>query len=125
MRGRTQKTIALIMLFISLVMGVGAYGLNSKWLMHDLAHDTQAPASGDHQHELRLASQGTPAPQPLSEAEHKLLHVLSYCEQLPSLTFVAFNEPPARLIPAMPDLLTLLPAALESPFRPPRGVALS
>lgn len=114
------------MLFISsLVMGVGAYGLNSKWLMHDLAHDTQAPPSVDHQHELQLASQNTPASQPLSQVEHKLFHVLSYCEQLPSLTFAALNEPPVRIIPAMPDLLTLPPAALEPPFRPPRNTSLT
>ena len=125
MRGRSQKTIALIMIFISLVMSVGAYQLNSKWLMHDLAHATQTPPSGNHQHELQLASQNTSTPQPLSEAEHKLFHVLSYCEQLPSLTFAAFNEPPLRITPAMPDLLTLLPAALESPFRPPRSTSLT
>ncbi len=123
MRGRTQKTIALILLFISLVMGVGAFELNAKGLMHDLAHATHTPPTGDHDHELKLASQNTSTPQPLSEAEHRLMHVLSYCEQLPSLTFAAINPPPVRIVPAMPNLLSLLPAALESPFRPPRIIS--
>lgn len=124
MRGRTLKTVALFMLFVSLVMSVGAYQLNARGLMHDLAHATQTPPAGDHEHELARASQSTSTPQPLSDAEHRLFHVLSYCEQLPSLTF-ALNPPPERVLPVTPDLLTLLPAALESPFRPPRNTSLS
>lgn len=121
MRGRTQKIIAFLLLFTSLVMSVGAFELNAKGLMHDLAHATHTPPTGDH--ELKLASQNTSTPQPLSEAEHRLMHVLSYCEQLPSLTFAAINLPHVRIVPAMPNLLSLLPAALESPFRPPRIIS--
>ncbi len=120
MRGPTQKIIAVFMLFISLVMGVGAFELNEKGLMHDLAHATHTPPTSGHEHELQLASQNTSTPQPLSEAEHRLFHVLSYCEQLPSLTFSAFNTPTVRIVPAMPDLLMPPTAALESLFRPPR-----
>lgn len=125
MRRPYHKAVLLFMLIVSLMMSVGAYQLNARGLMHDLAHATQTPPAGDHEHELQRTSQNTSTPQPLSDAEHTLFHVLSYCEQLPSLTFTAFNVPPARIIPAMPDLLTLPPAALESPFRPPRRTSLT
>ena len=102
------------MLTIFFVMSFGAYGFNSKWIAHEL----------DHDHAPQLAAEDNPAPEPLSDVEHKLLHALSHCEQFSSSAFSGLGEPPARIVPLLPSLLTLLPAELESPFRPPRSTSL-
>ena len=124
MRRSYQKAVSLFMLIVSLMMSLGAYGLDSTMLIHELDHDRQASVvSGDHHHMSQLDAADIPNPEPLSDAEHKLLHALNHFEQLPSWTFVGLGEPTPRLAPALPSLLTLLPAALESPFRPPRIIS--
>lgn len=125
MRGPRQKSIALFMLIVTFAMSLGAYGFNSKWLTHDLDHERQMTAAAiDLNHASQLDTQDTPGPKPLSDAEHKLLHVLNYCEQIPGSTFKSPGEPPAQIVPAHPGLLTLRLAVLESPFRPPRITSL-
>ena len=126
MRRSYQKAVSLFMLIVSLMMSLGAYGLDSTMLIHELDHDRQTNVvSGDHHHMPQLDVPDTPDPEPLSDAEHKLLHALNHFEQIPSWTFVGLGEPTPRLAPALPYLLTLLPAALESPFRPPRSTSLT
>ena len=123
MRRSYQKAVSLFMLMVSLMMSMGAYGLDSTMLIHELDHDRQTNVvSGDHHHMPQLDAPDNPNPEPLSDAEHKLLHALNHFEQIPSWTFVGLGEPTPRLAPALPYLLTLLPAALESPFRPPRSI---
>ncbi|MFH1818953.1 MAG: hypothetical protein ABIK08_01815 [Pseudomonadota bacterium] len=125
MRSPHRKTISLLMLVIFFVMSFGTYGFNSKWLAHELDHDRHAPtASIDHDHAPQLDAEGNPAPDPLSDAEHKLLHALNHCEQFTSSAFNGLGEPPARTAPLLPSLLTLPEAELESPFRPPRSTSL-
>ena len=110
------------MLIIFFVMGLGAYGFNSKWLAHD--HDREAlTASVDHNHASQLNAQGNPDPEPLSDTEHKLLHALGHFDPFPGSAFSGLVEPPVRMAPLQPHLLTLLPAELESPFRPPRSTS--
>ena len=124
MRRSYQKAVSLFMLMVSLMMSMGAYGLDSTMLIHELDHDRQTSVvSGDHHHMPQLDVPDNPNPEPLSDAEHKLLHALNHFEQIPSWTFVRLGEPTPRLAPALPYLLTLLPAALESPFRPPRIIS--
>ena len=121
MRRSYQKAVSLFMLMVSLMMSLGAYGLDSTILIHELDHERQTGVvSGAHHHMPQLDVPDYPNPEPLSDAEHKLLHALNHFEQIPSWTFVRLGEPTPRLAPALPSLLTLLPAALESPFRPPR-----
>ena len=121
-----QKAVSLFMLMVSLMMSMGAYGLDSTMLIHELEHDRQTNVvSGGHHHMPQLDAPDNPNPEPLSDAEHKLLHALNHFEQIPSWTFVGLGEPTPRLAPALPYLLTLLPAALESPFRPPRSISLT
>lgn len=125
MRSSHRKAISLLMLVMFFVMSFGAYGFNSKWLTHELDHDRHMPtASIDHNQAPQLDAEGKPAPEPLSDAEHKLLHALSHCEQFASSVLDGLGEPPARIVPMLPSLLTLLPAELESPFRPPRSTFL-
>jgi len=122
MRSPHRKTISLLMLIIFFVMSVGAYGFNSKWVAHELDHDRQtATVLADHA--PQLDAEGNPEPEPLSDAEHKLLHALNHYEQFPGSAFNVLGEPPARIVPLLPSLLTLLPAELESPFRPPRSTS--
>lgn len=126
MRRPYQKAVSLFMLMLSLMMSLGAYSFNSTVLFHELDHERQTSVvAGDHHHLPQLDIPDTPNPDPLSDAEHKLLHALNHFEQLPSWTFVGLGEPVPRLAPALPSLLTLLPAALESPFRPPRNTSLT
>ena len=124
MRRSYQKAVSFFMLIVSLMVSLGANSLDSSMLIHEMDHDRQTSVvSGSHHHMPQLDGQDIPNPQPLSDAEHKLLHALNHFEQLPSWTFVGLGEPTPRLAPALPYLLTLLPAALESPFRPPRIIS--
>ena len=130
MRRPYQKAVSLFILIVSLMMSLGAYGLNSSVVIHELDHARQSSLpTGDHHYDHHYVSQidapDAPNPEPLSDAEHKLLHALTHFEQLPSWTFVGLGEPTPGLAPALPTLLTLLPAALESPFRPPRNTSLT
>lgn len=125
MRSLHRKTVSLLMLIVFIAMSFGSYGLKSKWIAHELGHDPQAVASIDHHHTHELEVQSTPDAEPTSDAEHKLLHALNHIEQFPSWTFVGLGETAPGLAPALPYLLTLLPAALESPFRPPRITSLT
>lgn len=123
MRSPHRKAVALLMLII-FMMGLGAYGFNPKWLAHEIDHHREAlTASIDHDRAPQLNAQGDP--EPVSDTEHKLLHGLGHFEQVPSSIFNGLGEPPARTVPLLPSLLTLLPAELESPFRPPRSTSLS
>ena len=125
MRSPHRKPISLLMLIIFFVMNFGVYGFNSKWVAHELDHDRHVPtASIDHDHAPQLNAENNPDPEPLTDAEHKLLHALSHCEQFTCSAFNVLGEPPARIVPLLPSLLTLLPAELESPFRPPRSTSL-
>lgn len=113
------------MFIMFLVMSFGAYGFNSKWLTHEMDHDRHMPtASIDHDHAQQLDAESNPAPEPLSDAEHKLLHALCLCEEFASSVLGGLGESPARIVPMLPGLITLLPAELESPFRPPRSTFL-
>ena len=125
MRSPHRKTTSLLILIVFFVMSFGAYGFNSKWVAHELDHDHHAPTlSIDHDHAAQLDAEGNPDPEPLNDVEHKLLHALSHCEQFASSVLGGLGEPPARIVPVPPSLLTLLPAELESPFRPPRSTSL-
>lgn len=125
MRRPYQKAVSLLMLLVSLIASLGAYGFDSTMLIHEMDHDRQTNVvSGDHHPVPQLDVQDIPNPPPLSDAEHILLHALNHFDQFPSWTFVGLSEPTLRQAPALPYLLTLLAAALESPFRPPRSTSL-
>ncbi len=125
MRSPNRKSIALLMLIIFVVMSLGAYGFNSKWLAHELDHERRVSvALADHDHALQLDREGSPAPEPLSDAEHKLLHALYHGQHFVNSVFYGLGISSARSVPLPPVLLALPPAEFESPFRPPRGLAL-
>ena len=113
------------MLFIFLVMGLGAYGFNSKWLAHELDHDRKTlVASVNHDHAPQLDAQDSPDPEPLNDSEHKLFHAFGHFEPVPSSISNGLGEPPARTTPLLLDLPTLPSTEPESPFRPPRTLTL-
>lgn len=122
MRSPHRKSISLLMLIIFLVTSFGTYGFDSKWLAHELDHDRHAPASTiDHDHEPQLDTEGNPATEALSDAEHKLLHSAGHFQPLfISPILDGIGESPARVTPMPLRLLALPPAELEPPFRPPR-----
>jgi hypothetical protein len=113
------------MLILFFVMSVGAYGFNLKRFSHELDHDRQTrTASINHDHAPRLDAKSNPAAEPSNDAEHELLHALSHCELFPNSAVSHLAEPPARTAIVLPSALTLLPAELEPPFRPPRSASL-
>lgn len=125
MPGPSRKSIALVMLIIFAVMSLGAYGFNPKWLAHELDHQRQAPiALADHDHAPQLDRESGPAPEPLSDAEHKLLHALCHGQHFVNSVFYGLGISSARMVPLPPVLLALPPAEIESPYRPPRSPAL-
>lgn len=125
MPGPSRKSIALAMLIIFIVMSLGAYGFNPKWLAHELDHERQAPiALADHDHAPLLDRESTPVPEPLSEAEHKLLHALYHGQHFVNSVFHGLGISSTRTVPLPPVLLALPPAEFESPYRPPRSLAL-
>ena len=109
------------MLF-TFVIGIGAHAFNLRVLAHELAHDRGAlMASVAHEHASADRDlQVNPDDDSSSNTEHKLLHALSHCEHFPCSAFHIFQKPSVRTVPMLPPLLTLLPAELESLFRPPR-----
>lgn len=120
----SRKSIALLMLVIFVVMSLGAYGFNSKWLAHELDHERQAPvASADRDHAPQPDHDSSPLPEPLSDAEHKLLHACQG-QHFVNSGFYGVQISSARTIPLPPVLLALPPAEIESPYRPPRSLAL-
>lgn len=123
MRSPHRKIISLLMLIIFFVMSVSAYGFNSKWVAHELDHDRHTPTALID-HALQLDTEGTPVPEPLSDAEHKLLHTLSHDEQFTCSTLNILGESPAQMPLLLQSLLTLPEAELDSPFRPPRNTSL-
>ena len=113
------------MLVTFFVMSFGAYGFNSKWLAHEFDHAHQSlGVLADHDHAPPLEAQDNPNPEPMSDAEHKLLHAYYHAEQFVSSVFTGLGEPSSQAAPSRPGLLTLRPSALESPFRPPRSPSL-
>ncbi len=121
----SRKSIALLMLIIFVVMSLGAYGFNSKWLAHEMDHERQASiASADHDHTQQLDRESSPLPEPLSDAEHKLLHALCHGQHFVNSVFFGLGVSSARTVPLSPVLLALPHAEFESPYRPPRSVVL-
>lgn len=119
-----QKAVSLLMLFTFIVMSFGAYGFNSKWLAHELDHNQLTHALlADHHPAPQLATPGNPDADPMSDAEHKLLHAYCHAEQFVNPVFTGIGEPSIQAPPSRPSLLTLSPSALESPFRPPRNTS--
>ncbi|MHB1052077.1 MAG: hypothetical protein ACYCZT_03270 [Thiobacillus sp.] len=125
MRSPHRKAVSLLMLFTFIVMSFGAYGFNSKWLAHELDHNQLTHALlADHHPAPQLATPGNPDADPMSDAEHKLLHAYCHAEQFVNPVFTGIGEPSIQAPPSRPSLLTLRPSALESPFRPPRNTSL-
>lgn len=123
MRNPPRKAVSLLMLFTFIVMSFGAYGFSAKWLAHELDHQSHGVLA-DHHQASPLEAQSQPDSDPLSDAEHKLLHAYCHAEQFVSSVFTGLGEPSVQAAPSRPGLLTLRPSALESPFRPPRSPAL-
>jgi hypothetical protein len=127
MRASTRKSISLLMLIISVVMSLGAYGFNSKWLAHELDHDQQAlPTLADHDHSLAQVAQGNDLdPEPLSATDHQLLHASEHLQTpLIGSHFDRFKGPSAQMGPPPPPLLAPSQVELGRLFRPPRSARI-
>lgn len=122
---RWSRTIVALLTLAVFLASVGTSAFSSARLAHDLEHDSQTAGTAvDHHHAPPLSTDGSPDPEPLSDVEHQRLHAMNYCQSLPGSTIAFSWEPPARTTPLLSNLLVLLPAELEPPFRPPRAPAL-
>lgn len=113
------------MLVTFIVMSVGVYGFSAKWLAHELDHAHQSHEGlADHDLTPYFDAQGSPNSEPLSDAEHRLLHAYSHAEQFVGSVFSVPGASPAQAALVRTELRSLLPQVLESPFRPPRNTSL-
>lgn len=125
MRSSYRKCVSLLILATFIVMSVGAYGLGAKWLAHEFDHaQASLDVLADHDHTPSFDAQGSPHPEPLSDAEHKQLHAYGHAEQFVSTDFDGPAASSVHTVPSRPELLSVLPSVLESPFRPPRSASL-
>ena len=124
MRASSRRIVSLFMLILFL-MGLGAYGFNSKWLAHELDHDRQMlDVLTDHDHAPEFNAEGNADPEPPSDSEHQLLHAAGHFQpHLISAILNGFGEAPVRTTPMLSRLLALPPAEIEPPFRPPRAIS--
>ncbi len=121
MNNPRRRTVSLLVLIAFFVMSVGAYGFNSKWFDHEIDHAQHSiDLQGDHSHEFKRVAQGDPAPEPMSDVEHKLLHAYCHAEHYVAPILYDLPEPAIQATPVWPYLLTRLLPTPESPFRPPR-----
>lgn len=113
------------MLVTFIVMSVGVYGFSAKWLAHELDHAHQSlDVLADHHHAPSFEAQDSPNSEPMSDAEHKLLHACSHAEHFVSSNFDGLEASSDRTTPPRPELRALFSIALEFPFRPPRNTFL-
>lgn len=122
MRSPHRKTISLLMLIVSFVMSISAYGFNSRWLAHEFDHNRQMlDVLTDHDHAPQLDAEGNADPEAPSDSEHQLLHAAGHFQpHLISAILNGFGEAPVRTTPMLSRLLALPPEEIEPPFRPPK-----
>ena len=119
-----KKAVLLLVLAV-FVTGIGAPGFNSKSLAHELDHERhESGMLAGHYHHYDadgLPANSDHASEPLSDAEHHLLH--SACHFPPLLVSSLFDRigaSPVRDAPILSQML--LPPTVEPKplFRPPR-----
>lgn len=126
MRTARQKIASLLLLVTFVVMGFGAYGFSSAWLAHEIDHAQQASGEpAGHAHLAPLDAGSTSHSEPLSDAEHQLLHAYSHADPFVSPVVAVSVESTGAVAPARRHLPPLREPALASPFRPPRPFGYS
>lgn len=124
MRSSTRTILSLLMLAF-LLASMGARGFHSKEFVHDLEHHGQTSiATLDSAHSDVLAAGENPKPELIDEVEHQLFHAVSTLYLLASSsTSFSWDASPQIWVPhaGFPNLPL---AELESPFRPPRSLAV-
>ena len=123
--GRSLRIVLSLLAFVLFTTSIGTRGFTLKELSHDLDHHGQAnivSISELNRHTLKTTE--SLKSEPLGEIEHQLLHAIMALHLLASFdtgfTWVAFTH---ALKPASSSF-TLPLAKLDSPFRPPRGLAV-
>lgn len=121
---RSARTILSLLVFVFLLTSMGARGMLSKELVHDLDHHGQTSiALLGSAHMGAPEAGGNPKSEPLDEIEHQLLHAVSTLYVLASAT-ASFSWDASAQILAPASSSTGLPIAeIETPFRPPRSSA--
>ena len=123
--GRSLRIVLSLLAFVLFTTSIGTRGFTLKELSHDLDHHGQANIVSISQlHKDTLKTSESSRAEPLGEVEHQLLHAITALHLLASsntgLSWVALTH---ALKPASYPF-TLPLAKLDSPFRPPRGLAV-
>ena len=118
-----RRTVWFLM-FVMLMTGVGVWSFGSRWVSHELEHDSNFILANpvNHSHGHQPDDFGAPDKEPLSETEHQLLHAASHFAE-------PFPLPAMSGIPAVPSgsfqswfvLRTPPTTKFERTFRPPRN----
>lgn len=119
-----KKAVLLLVLAV-FVTGIVTPGFNSKSLAHELDHERhEAAMPADHYHHVDadgLAANSNHDSEPLSDAEHHLLHsACHFPSLLVSSLFDRIGASPVRDAPILSFMLPLPSVEPEPLFRPPR-----
>lgn len=109
-----RKAVLLFML-VTFVTSIGAYGLNPKWLTHELAHE----------HTFLPGMQDKDRHDDFSKAEHALWHALGHCMEGPCPEYGILTALPVGAVPIFLPQPEFHSAESEPLFRPPRSSFLS
>jgi hypothetical protein len=119
-----NRYLALATLVIFAFMtNVGLWSDHSNWLTHDLEHNVHLTAetasasyASMHESETQHASSASSA----LAVEHELLHAANHLQLFLGMSLRIIFLPMARLSVTCFDVLAILCATPEAPFRPPR-----
>jgi len=127
MRAAHQRTVALVMLVMTIMLGMGGYRLNAKWMAHEIEHTRHAvPALANVAHHGAAPAQVSDPGVALSAAEHHLLHAVGHLQTpLVNLSLSLPAVAPSKSDPPRLSGLVVPQAEPEPLLRPPRHLSLA
>lgn len=113
------------MMSVMLMTSVGAWGFDSNWVAHELEHDLKFTFvnSVDHSDAHQLDDFGAPDKEPLSDADHRLLHAAGHVEPFPVPTLDGISAVASGYVQSWFILHTAPTTKSERTFRPPRNAS--
>ena len=103
------------------MMGVIAFHFNSARFTHELDHDIHSFEVTDNHVDTTLFDHDEPAPKPLSDTDHQLLHSVGHFQPfLTNSIFDGYGDLSVRIAPMILHFILMPLAEIEPLFRPPR-----
>jgi hypothetical protein len=118
---RAARIIFPLLMLVFLLMSLGARGYRPSELRHDFGHPGQSHSTPTS----ALETGNNQTLDTLDEGEHQMLHAVSTHYLLARPAAPAALEPSNPIWVPASDSPSLPRSGLESPFRPPRHLALA